>query len=164
MNLNISFIFGIFILLILCSHLIRGMNKSFYLNLGVIGVLLILYTTLSFSKLKEIRNIYFIPILAVFIPLIGIQYVQNNINQYLENYGLEDELDTDNNSKLYRGVIGLYIAMVVVFFMYLASLNKDNTSINIVLTFSILLFIFLEVIIIVLWFYYNRMIKQRSDG
>lgn len=159
-------------------HFYPSFAHSNYIHMTSIGFLLVLLTTISFSDMiynLEGTNMntfytYFIPIIPVFIPILGFTFIQYSIKKHKKNYGLEDDALFEGRSEKskYIGLNILYLVMTMIYIYYLyqvlISNPKSRLEYSEIMTISIGLFILLEIIIYFMWDYYHNLLKQKADG
>jgi hypothetical protein len=166
----------VLILVFECLHFSPSFAHSNYIHMTSIGFLLVILTTISFSnhiynlKNTEILDFYkyFIPIIPIFLPILGFTFIQYSMQKHKKNYGLEDDALYKGRSEKskYIGLNIFYFVMTIIYILYLyqVTTHENGLEYRTIITYSIGLFILLEIIVYFMWDYYHKLLKQKADG
>lgn len=164
------------ILVFECLHFFPSFAHSNYIHMTSIGFLLVLLTTISFSDfIYHSRNVrvcnfyqYMIPMIPIFLPILGFTFIQYSIQKHKKNYGLEEDAlyKSQTESSKYIGLNMFYFVMTIVYISYLYLVASDEyiPEYDTIIRYSIGLFILLELIVYFMWDYYHKLLKQKADG
>ena len=147
--------------------------ESNYIHMISIGFLLILLTTISFSNFIYKGDttlpdfwLYLIPMIPVFLPILGFTFIQFSIKKHKKNYGLEDDkLYGPDLSWKYFGLNLFYCGIVMTYIVYLHRItNNSNIKHDNIMLLASFLFILLEILIYLMWHDYQITLKKQADG
>lgn len=141
--------------------------------ISCIGFLILILTSITFSKVifENIFNenqlyICLIPIFPVFIPIIGISFLYNQINKKKKELNINENVIIQEGTNYNRLIMGIYTIQLFIYcIVYLLGILKFHKLINytVVMIFSSVLFGFLIPITWYIYKYNSTMFKKITD-
>ena len=141
--------------------------------ISCIGFLILILTSITFSKVifENIFNenqlyICLIPIFPVFIPIIGISFLYNQISKKKKELNISEKDGYEEGTNYNRLIMGIYLIQLIVYCgVYLCFILKFHKLINytVVMIFSSVLFGCLIPITWYIYKYWSTMFKRTTD-